>query len=35
MRKLIKADVDDEAMMSAYPICNQVLTSASHHLIEK
>lgn len=35
MRKLIKADMDDEAMMSAYLICYQVLISNSHHLIEK
>lgn len=35
MRKLIKAEMDDEAMMSAYLICYQVLISTSHHLIEK
>jgi 5S rRNA maturation endonuclease (ribonuclease M5) len=35
MRKLIKADMDDELMMSAYLIYYQVLISTSHHLIEK
>lgn len=35
MRKLIKSEMNDEAMMSAYLICYQVLISTSHHLIEK
>jgi hypothetical protein len=35
MRKLIKAAMDDEVMMSAYPIYYQFLITTSHHLIEK
>lgn len=35
MRKLIKAEMHDEAMMSAYPTYDQPLITPSHHLIEK